>query len=88
MMNLPRRTRFLSLLALGALLARGVSLPLSLYAEPAEGMKKDAHAKHERAAHDFAGHVLRSLQQERRGNNGSPRHLMMFTDIPSTLSWA
>lgn len=63
MMNVPRRTRFLSLLILGALLAWGVSLPQSLHADQAEGMKKGAHARHERAAHDFAGHVLRSLQR-------------------------
>lgn len=63
MMAVPRRTRFLSLLVLGALLAWGGSLPLSLHAEPTEGMKKDAHAQHERATHDFAGHVLQSLQR-------------------------
>ena len=63
MMNVPRRTRFLGLLILGALVAWGVSLPLSRHADQTEGMTKDGHARHERAAHDFAGHVLRSLQR-------------------------
>ena len=61
MMNLQRRTRFLGLLILGALLAWGAWTPLQ--AEPMEGMKKDGHARHERAAHDFVSHFLRGLQR-------------------------
>ena len=63
MMNVPRRTRFLGLLILGALLAWGAGLPLPLQAEPMEGMKKDGHAQHEMAGHDFVGHFLRGLQR-------------------------
>ena len=58
MMRLHSRTRFLGLLILGVLLASGAGAPLSLHAEPMEGMKKSAQAEHDRATHDFVGHFL------------------------------
>ena len=58
MMRLHSRTRFLGLLIVGALLAWGAGAPLSLHAEPMEGMKKSAQPEHDRATHDFVGHFL------------------------------